>query len=61
MPSAACLPMLGIQCEYLSRVIVMLTCPKRCWISFGFTLRASRRVPQVCLRSCQRMGEGPLL
>jgi len=35
MPSAACLPMLGIQCEYLSRVIVMEACPRRCWTSFG--------------------------
>jgi hypothetical protein len=34
MPSAVCLPMLGIQCEYLSRVIVMEACPRRCcqWV-----------------------------
>ena len=55
MPSAACLPMLGIQCEYLSRVIVMEACPRRCWTSFGWTPRPSSTVAQVCLRSCQRI------
>jgi hypothetical protein len=52
--------MLGIQCEYLSRVIVMEACPRRCWTSFGCTLRPKSSVAHVCLRSCQRMGGGPL-
>jgi hypothetical protein len=56
MPSAACLPMLGIQCEYLSRVMVMLACPRRCWTSFGCTPRPRSNVAHVCLRLCQRIG-----
>jgi hypothetical protein len=59
MPSAACLPIEGIQCEYLSRVIAMEACPRRCWTSFGWTPRPSSRVAHVCLRSCQRMGGRP--
>jgi hypothetical protein len=39
MPSAACLPMLGIQREYRSRIIVVEACPRRCWTSFGWTPR----------------------
>jgi len=49
MPSAACLPMEGIQCEYRSRVMVMLACPRRCWTSFGRTPEQQRSasVPEI--------------
>ena len=59
MPSAACLPMLGIQCEYRSRVMVIEACMRRCWTSFGWTPRPGGGLAQVCLRSCQRIGGGP--
>ena len=59
MPSAACLPMLGIQCEYPSRAIVMEACPKRCWTRFGWTPRPSSSVAQVCRRSCQPVSGKP--
>lgn len=46
--------MVGSMWEYVSRVMEMLECPSISETTFGFTLRESSRVAQVCLKSWKR-------